>query len=92
MELSTWQLLNLTSETILDIPSRLKKEFNISPEFLESVMHKYSVQTVGKDAIEIEYQTPGSWNGTTEKEYRMVSPKSTVPSSRHYSWPKASGE
>lgn len=91
MTLTTWELLNLKSETILDIPSRLKEEFNISPEFLESVMHKYSVQTVGKDAIESEYTTPGILNGNI-KEYRMVSPKCTVASTRHYSWPKASGE
>lgn len=71
-------MLNLEVQTILEIPTRLKVEYNITPDFLATIMHKYSVQTVGKQTI--------------EQQYKIVPPKATVPSTRHYSWPKAAGE
>jgi hypothetical protein len=50
--LHTWELLNLRVDAILEIPHRLYNEYQISPAFLDKVMAKYVIQTVGKDALE----------------------------------------
>lgn len=36
-ELSTWELLNLKSKTVLDLPDRLVNEYGIAPKYIETV-------------------------------------------------------
>ncbi|KAL1631219.1 hypothetical protein SLS56_004466 [Neofusicoccum ribis] len=74
-ELSTWELLNLKPETILDIPDRLNREYNISSKFLEQVLDEFGIQSRGKDALERDF-------GIEKPAQYMVS------NTRHYSWPK----
>ncbi|KAL7268366.1 hypothetical protein RUND412_009012 [Rhizina undulata] len=74
-DLTVWEMLNLKVTTILDIPERLYKEYAISSAFLQKVMEKYTIQTVGKDAL--------------EKEFGIDKPiQYFVTQTRHYSWPK----
>jgi hypothetical protein len=77
--LNTWELLNLRVDTILEIPHRLYDEYQISPEFLDKVMTKYVIQSVGKDAL--------------EKEWKIAkTPQYLASRTKHYSWPKGAGE
>jgi hypothetical protein len=77
-QLSTWELLNLKVSTILDIPDRLQKEYGISSKFLQNSFGKYSIQTIGKDAL--------------EKEFEISKPIQYMESATKYcSWPKAAG-
>jgi hypothetical protein len=79
--LTTWELLNLRPETVLDMPERLHDEFGITPDWLERVLLPYSIETLGKDALEryfhMDEQKPGQY---------------FISSTRHYSWPKAAGK
>lgn len=77
--LNTWELLNLTSQTILDIPERLQDEYGITPTYLETVLNDYIVQTRGKQAVEQEWGIENT-------------PRYYISSTKHYSWPKGAGE
>lgn len=77
-DLSVWELLNLKSKTILDIPERLYSQYHIAPGFLEDVMQKYGIQSIGKQAL--------------EKEFDIHNSRYFASNTRHYSWPKAGGE
>ena len=77
-ELTVWELLNLKSETILDIPERLYSQYRIAPGFLDDVMQKYGIQSTGKGAL--------------EKEFDVPDPRYFVSNTRHYSWPKGGGK
>ena len=77
-ELTLWELLNLPSKTILDIPGRLEDEYGITPTYLDSVLNDFIVQTKGKQAVEAEWQMP-------------VSPRYFISNTKHYSWPKGAG-
>lgn len=78
-ELSTWELLNLRSVDILDIPDRLNKDFGISSKFLEDSVRPYIIQTTGKDVVEQR------WGIEKPTQYLITSTK-------HYSWLKGAGE
>ncbi|KAK0701996.1 pyridoxal phosphate-dependent transferase [Lasiosphaeria miniovina] len=73
-DLSTWELLNLTPDTVLEIPTRLDKEYSISPAFLQSALRDYLAQTVGKDYL--------------EKKFDIKPGKFFLSATKHYSWPK----
>ncbi|KAL2274477.1 hypothetical protein FJTKL_03152 [Diaporthe vaccinii] len=75
VNMSTWDLLNLKVETILDLPDRLNRDYGISSKYLEKVMDDYGIQSLGKDAIEKQF-------GIEKPAQYMLS------STRHYSWPK----
>lgn len=78
-ELSPWELLNLKPSVTLDIPTRLYKEYGISPSFLESAIGPYLVQSIGKDPLEKKFNIRNS-------------PKFCISIGRHYSWPKGGGK
>lgn len=78
INMSTWDLLNLKVETILDLPDRLNRDYGISSKYLEKVMGEYGIQSLGKDAIEKHF-------GIEKPAQYMLS------STRHYSWPKGAG-
>lgn len=77
-DLSTWELLNLKSAAVLDIPERLYLQYRISPGFLDSVMKEYGIQSTSKTVLEKIYDVP-------EVNYFLAN-------TRHYSWPKAGGK
>lgn len=78
-ELTTWELLNLKSNTILGMAEQLHDEFGITPEWLQDALDSYNIQTIGKDALERHFgvDKPGQF---------------FVSSTRHYSWPKSAGK
>ena len=78
-DLSTWEMLNLKVHTILDIPNRLYREYNVSSAFLGAVMGKYSIQSTSKEPLEQQYNI--------SKPIQYV-----LSNTRHYSWPKGCGE
>lgn len=78
-DLTTWEMLNLRVSTVLDMPDRLYREYNVSSEFVGSVMGKYSIQSVGRH--------------TFETKYRIEQPiQYLLSATRHYSWPKGCGK
>ena len=77
-DLTTWELLNLKPKVILDIPEKLYGQYHISPGFLNSVMQEYGIQSTSKS--------------TLEREFGVGPMKYFVSNTRHYSWPKATGE
>lgn len=76
-----WQLLNLPSYTILSIPSRLVRQYGISPRWLEENLGPYLMQTRGKEKLVRRYCERGDDGGYVEPDY-------LIASTRHYSWPK----
>ncbi|KAM7198694.1 Pyridoxal phosphate-dependent transferase [Naviculisporaceae sp. PSN 640] len=74
-ELTTWELLNLKSKTILDIPEQLHEQFGITPTWLQEALDPYNIQTCGKDVL--------------ERHFKLEKPAVYfAPSTAHYSWPK----
>ncbi|KAJ4197010.1 hypothetical protein NW767_009253 [Fusarium falciforme] len=74
-DLSTWELLNLRPDVILDLPKELEKQFGITSQFLESALNEFNIQTVGREYL--------------EKKFEIEEPaKYFVSKTRHYSWPK----
>lgn len=78
-ELSTWELLNLKPDTILDLPVRLNVDYGISSTYIERILDEFGIQSRGKDALEREF-------GIEKPAQYMIS------NTRHYSWPKGAGK
>ena len=78
-DLSKWELLNLKITNVLEIPDRLSIEFGISSVFLQNVMGKYGIQSVGLGSLERQYDI--------DKPMQYM-----VANTRHYSWPKGGGK
>ncbi|KAH8426863.1 uncharacterized protein LDX57_004590 [Aspergillus melleus] len=75
LNLTSWELMNLAPSVILNLPTRLQKEYGVSPSFLESSLQQHLVQTTGMKLLEDEF-------GITKPAKFFVS------ATRHYSWPK----
>ncbi|KAL5000011.1 pyridoxal-dependent decarboxylase conserved domain protein [Aspergillus recurvatus] len=73
--LSTWELLNLKPETVLDLPKMLHDQYGVSPTFIEQALDKYNIQTTSKEKLEDAFQI--------KKPSRYL-----LTNTRHYSWPK----
>ncbi|KAG8978320.1 hypothetical protein FRB93_011132 [Tulasnella sp. JGI-2019a] len=74
-DFDTWELSNITPFNVLDIPTRLSAEYDITPSFLERTLRPYLIQTIGKQSIEAEFN---------------IKPMAYFASATmHYSWPKA---
>ena len=54
-DLTIWELLDLKSKEILDIPEKLHGQYHISPTFLSTVMQDYGIQSAGKGVLEEEF-------------------------------------
>ena len=76
-KLTTWELLNLKPKTILDIPERLYRQYNMSPGFLDSVIKEYGIQSMGKSLL--------------EQDHGLIDLCYFVCNTKHYSWPKSGG-
>ena len=79
VDLSTWELLNLKPDTVLDLSDRIYDQCGISSKFMSDVMGKYSIQSTGKGVLEQKY-------GVTK------APQYLLANTRHYSWPKGGGK
>ncbi|GAT21294.1 group II decarboxylase [Aspergillus luchuensis] len=74
-DLEGWDLLNLPPSEVLDLPTRLAREYGISPAFLEYALKNYLVQTIGMKPL--------------ERAFNIQEPaRFFISSTRHYSWPK----
>lgn len=90
VELDTWQLLNLATDDILSLPAEIAEKYNAHhkkddpPNTIETddvwqvLKSKYSVNALGMVAFTRKYM----------KDIENL-PAFIVPSTRHYSWPKA---
>lgn len=77
-QMTSWELLNLRPETVLDLPTKLNEQYGITSTFLESVLDEYNIQTVGRNIL--------------EEKFSIDNPtKYFVSNTRHYSWPKGAG-
>lgn len=78
LKLTTWQLLNLHADAVLDLPQRLGKEFGIGPKIITEAVGKYSIQQLG---------LPGFFRRFLSEVKR--DPVVFVSGTKHYSFPKA---
>lgn len=76
IELDGWQILNLSTDVILDLAPRLTSEYGIDATVVSDATAPYSVQNVGL----VEF-----YRRFLEDAQPMVS---FGPSTMHYSWPK----
>ncbi|KAK4168147.1 pyridoxal phosphate-dependent transferase [Cladorrhinum sp. PSN259] len=74
VKLTRDELLNLTPDTILAIPTTLNKNYSISPGFLQEALKPYLAQTTGKDKL--------------EQTFKLHPGKFMISATKHYSWPK----
>ena len=79
MKATMKDLFNLRPEVILEIPSRLSKEYGLSPRFIDEEVGKYLLQTVGREVVERRYAI-------------SKTPKVLTSKMSHYSWPKGAGK
>lgn len=73
---TTWELLNLMPDEVLDLPARLTSQFRIPTRTLEKALEVYSIQTVGKGKLDREFNI-------TKPPLYFISP------ANHYSWGKS---
>ncbi|KAI0051057.1 PLP-dependent transferase [Auriscalpium vulgare] len=74
-ECKTWDLLNLTPDEVLNLPSRIAQQFGLSPLSLQAIVGDYIIQTTGKEDL--------------EKHFQLQQPvQYLVSKTTHYSWPK----
>ncbi|KAJ8092538.1 hypothetical protein PM082_023791 [Marasmius tenuissimus] len=71
---STWELLNLKPHDVLSLPETLESDYGISQSALDRILDPYSIQTVGKDKL--------------DRDFDIKPPQIMLSSSNHYSWPK----
>ncbi|KAL4884024.1 pyridoxal-dependent decarboxylase conserved domain protein [Aspergillus karnatakaensis] len=74
-DMSTWELLNLLPETVLDLPKMLNDQYGVSPTYIENALDRYNIQTTGKGKLE------NAFDIKTPCRYLLTN-------TRHYSWPK----
>lgn len=55
IECTAWELLNLNSEVILDLPDRLLAMYDISTDFLSSAVDPWLAQTKGMEELHKRY-------------------------------------
>lgn len=70
-----WDLLNLTSDEVVSLLTRIAETFGLSSPALQGILNKYLIQTTGREDL--------------EKYFRIQnSPQYLCPNTAHYSWPK----
>ncbi|KAK4224626.1 pyridoxal phosphate-dependent transferase [Podospora fimiseda] len=74
VSLSKDELLNLTPSKILSIPTILGEKYSITPNFLQSALKPFLIQSTGKEKL--------------EKKYDINPGKFMISATKHYSWPK----
>lgn len=77
LELTTWELLNLAVDEVLDLTARMVDDYEVPASALE-VITKYSLQTLGYEKFASKYLGE-----------EIGPPAVFAPVTMHYSWPKA---
>ncbi|TFK69899.1 PLP-dependent transferase [Pluteus cervinus] len=78
-DFTTWELLNITPDAVLDIPDRLYEQYSMSPGFLQKAMNDYLVQTTPRDDDKFVNKF-----GRENINHIAYLASATM----HYSWPK----
>ena len=78
LDCTNWDLLNLTSDAVLDLAPRLTAEYDLSADYVRKIMGNYIIQTITKDVLQKEFGIEHS-------------PQMFVATTKHYSWPKGAG-
>ncbi|KAL8393901.1 hypothetical protein RB595_003599 [Gaeumannomyces hyphopodioides] len=74
LKLTKHELLNLTPDTVLGLPTGLADKYSISAAFLQDALKPYLIQTTGKDKL--------------EQLYGIKPGRFMISATKHYSWPK----
>jgi hypothetical protein len=82
-DLTSWELLNIRPDVVLNIPDRLRQLYGITSQFLQVALEQYLVQSAGKDSEIFQ-----EFNTDETKLNEMVY---FISAAKHYSWPKAAG-
>jgi glutamate/tyrosine decarboxylase-like PLP-dependent enzyme len=77
LELSTWQLLNLAPDSVLELTERIKTEYQISESITTQAVGRHSLQRLGLVKFARKFVRD------------IEDPVVCVPGTRHYSFPKA---
>ncbi|KAK6531098.1 hypothetical protein TWF281_007923 [Arthrobotrys megalospora] len=75
VELTTWELLNLTPDAVMNLSQQLGDLYGISQTALGAALKPYLIQETGKDWLEKKFEI--------ENEAQMF-----IGTTAHYSWPK----
>ena len=76
--LSSWELVNLSTDVILSLPEDLHDQCGVSQDFLGKALKPFLVQEQGKDGL--------------LKRFSVKEPQYLISATRHYSWPKSAGK
>lgn len=76
LDLTTWERLNLTADTVLGLPSRMVDDYGVPKSALDTIRN-YSLQTLGYQKFAGLYL------------HGIGEPAVLAPVTMHYSWPKA---
>lgn len=84
VDFSTWELLNIAPDVVLNIPNILYDEFDVSRQFLQKAMKNYIIQSTSKDdpILAKRFERDG---------IRLDNMTIIASSTKHYSWPKGAG-
>lgn len=89
INLTTWQLLNLEGDKVLELPDRLNRDYQIDSDTIAKAQSKYSLQNLG--IIEFSRRFLPLVDDPKDLDENKIggSPVFMVPGTKHYSWPKA---
>ena len=76
--LSSWELVNLSTDVILSLPEDLHDQCGVSQDFLGKALKPFLVQEQGKDGL--------------LKRFSVKEPQYLISATRYYSWPKSAGK
>ncbi len=79
LSLTAWQLLNVSNDTVFGLTAQLQTEYGIAPSVTTTAITPFLVQTMGMSAFHEKFLAPSG----------IGQPVMIVPSTKHYSWPKA---
>jgi hypothetical protein len=83
-DFTTWELLNITPDVVLDMPGQLYQQYLISPAFLQEAMNQYVIQTTPKD--DPMFVKRFERDGISLNNIALI-----ASATKHYSWPKGAG-
>ena len=84
IDLTTWDMLNLPVDEMLDLPARLHTQCGIPEDVVQRVLTTYSIRDMGVVAFNSEIL-----HGEASPNAVKMTPAIMVPATAHYSWVKA---
>lgn len=87
VSLEPWDLLNLSTDVILDLPNQLTTQCGITAAYLDKALKQFLVQEIGKDVLMNEFTETfkDKW------QFKLKQPQYLISATNHYSWPKSAG-